>query len=140
MSTSYQNIYGRFLSKITDFDHDNILGADLDALMLGYLKSAIPKFTECKTNLARNDTTTAFTNTLSELEEEFISLMMVVEWMRPRINYSDLMEQQLSSKDFEQFSQANQIKELRALKKDTQTEIDDLIVKYTYSGDLSELS
>lgn len=138
--TSYQNIYGRFLSKITDFDHDNILGADLDALMLGYLKSAIPKFTECKTNLARNDTTTTFTNTLSELEEEFISLMMVVEWMRPRINYSDLMEQQLSSKDFEQFSQANQIKELRALKKDTQTEIDDLIVKYTYSGDLSELS
>lgn len=80
-----------------------------------------------------------FTEDLTELEEEIIANMMVLEWLKPNINHMDLLEAKLGSKDFQMFSPANMLKELRELKKDTELEIDNLIVKYTYNNDLSDL-
>ena len=81
-----------------------------------------------------------FTEDLTELEEEIVANMMVLEWLKPSIYHMDLLEYRLGSKDFVQFSPGNQLKELRALKKETELEIDSLIVNYSYNNDLSDLS
>lgn len=80
-----------------------------------------------------------FNETLNEIEEELISLMMVVEWCSPRIYDADLMQQVMGSKDFQIWSQANHIKEIKDLKKSMQLEIESYIIKYSYQGDISQL-
>jgi hypothetical protein len=140
MPTPYENIYARFIRKITDYGHENLLEEDLAEILLGYLQSAVPKFVQSKTDLSRNDSTEKFSNTLSELEEEIISQMMVNEWLQPKVKTTDLLEEKLSPKDFSSFSPANQVKELRELYLDSQKEVDSLIVTYTYNSDLSNLS
>lgn len=80
-----------------------------------------------------------FAEDLTELEQEIIANMMVLEWLKPNINHMDLLEAKLGSKDFQQFSPSGHLKELKGLKKDTELEIDNLIVKYTYNNDLSDL-
>lgn len=80
-----------------------------------------------------------FTNDLSELETEIISSMMVLEWLKPNVYHMDLLEYRLGSKDFQQWSPAGHLKELRGLKKDTELDIDFLIIKYSYKNDLSDL-
>ncbi len=72
-----------------------------------------------------------FTGDLTELEQEIVANMMVLEWLSPSINHMDFLEYRLGSKDFQQFSPGNQLKELKGLRKDTLSEIDTLIVKYT---------
>lgn len=81
-----------------------------------------------------------FTEDLTELEQEIVANMMVLEWLKPSVYHMDLLEYRLGSKDFNMFSPANFLKELRALKKDTESEIDSLIIKYSYNNDLSDLS
>ena len=68
---------------------------------------------------------------LTELEQEIIANMMVLEWLNPSIYHMDLLEYKLGSRDFNQFSPAGLLKELKSLKKETLSEIDSLIVKYT---------
>ena len=68
---------------------------------------------------------------LTELEQEIVANMMVVEWINPILYHSDLLEQRLGSKDFQMYSQGNHVKELKDLKKETQSEINSLLVKYT---------
>jgi hypothetical protein len=81
-----------------------------------------------------------FEENLTELEQEIVTNMMVLEWLKPKVNHMDLLEYRLGSKDFQMFSPANFLKELRELKKDIESEIDFLIVKYSYNNDLSDLS
>jgi len=140
MTTPYENLYSRFLSKITDYDHDSMDSNTLNDLILGYLKGALPKFIDSRTSLTRDDDTSLFSETLSELEEEIIASMMIIEWLNPRINFSDLLEKYLSPKDFNDFSPANQLKEIKSLRTTAQGDVDTLIIKYSYNTDLSELS
>jgi hypothetical protein len=81
-----------------------------------------------------------FTEDLTELEQEIITNMMVLEWLKPNVYHMDLLEYRLGSKDFQMFSPGNHLKELRSLKKDTESEIDSLIIKYSYNNDLSNLA
>ena len=81
-----------------------------------------------------------FTEDLTELEQEIVANMMVLEWLKPSVYHMDLLEYRLGSKDFVQFSPGGHLKELRGLKKDTESEIDSLIIKYSYNNDLSDLS
>ncbi|OME41506.1 hypothetical protein BSK58_14900 [Paenibacillus odorifer] len=81
-----------------------------------------------------------FSSELTQEEIEIIALLMTVEWIRPRINNIELLKQSLNTKDWNFYSQANHLKELRTLKEETENEIDRLIVSYSYSnGCLKEL-
>lgn len=140
MSTPYSKIYERFFPKIDDYIHESLTESELTSIAKVYLKSAVPNFYQCRTDLTRDDSNETFLNTLSEIEEEIISNMMVIEWIKPRINYADLLEKKLSSKDFEEYSSANHIKELRLLKKDIEKEIDEKIAPYGYNKNLGGLS
>ena len=84
----------------------NIIGADL-------LKQATVKFSEsCKKDLS-DVTTTGFVSDLDDYEIDILSELMVEAWYKPHINYTDLLRNKLSTKDFTTFSPANLQKENR---------------------------
>lgn len=133
--TLYSNIYERFLQKITDFDLGHMMPSEAQSVLLGFLKSAIPKFTQCKMNLInRNDTEGKFNDKLTDTEEEILSCMMVLEWTTPFVNHSNFLEAQLSSRDFNRYSPANQLDKIMTLRDETQKEVNNLIVRYTYDS------
>lgn len=140
MGTSYGSIYERFLSSISDYSFSVLTQQESEDIFLTYLKKAVPKFTQCKTDLIRDDNVGEFQEDLTELEQEILAAFMVVEWINPKVKNADLLEMYLGSKDFRIYSPANMLKELREAKNDVELEKDRLLVMYTYNNEIEELS
>lgn len=133
MATPYKDIFVSFLGKISDPYLADMTDDDFDALLLKYLNSSIPKFRKCKQDLSLKDES-GFTETLTDEEIEILANLMVVEWLRPHVNNLELLKQALTPKDFKLTSQANHLKELQTLRRDTQAEISRLLVDYSYNN------
>ncbi|MEK4289379.1 hypothetical protein [Paenibacillus sp. FSL P4-0502] len=139
MTTKYEEVYDSFMQKISDYSFILLTNEQLDTFLKNLMKSAIVRFKKCKNELIVNDPI-EFSSELTQEEIEIIALLMTVEWIRPRINNIELLKQSLNTKDWNFYSQANHLKELRILKEETENEIDRLIVSYSYSnGCLKEL-
>ncbi|HHU80515.1 MAG TPA: hypothetical protein GXZ35_04180 [Acholeplasmataceae bacterium] len=135
MATPYKDIFVSFLGKISDPYLADMTDNDIDAQLLKYLNSSIPKFRKCKQDLSLKDES-GFTETLTDEEVEILANLMVIEWLRPQINNLEILKQALSPKDFTLRSQANHLKELQSLKKDAQSEISKLLVDYSYNNNV----
>jgi hypothetical protein len=138
MSTPFSDIYDIFLGKITDYDFLAVDDLTLEDTLQRYLLSASVKFLRCSTDLSRDTTLKLFTNNLTYLEQEILASLMVVEWLSPKLNTSQLLKQTMTDKDFKIYSQANHLDELIKLRQYMQDEVDGLINVYTYQdiGDL----
>lgn len=113
MATDFSVVYGSFLSKVTDTDLSDMTEEDANSVMSDLLKQATVKFSEsCKKDLS-DVTTTGFVSDLDDYEVDILSELMVEAWYKPRINYTDLLRNKLSTKDFTTFSPANLQKENR---------------------------
>ena len=135
MATSYEIVYNRFVQKITDF---NILDLDdysLDNMLDGWLKSAIVRTRKCEHDLSqRDDETQEFSEDLSDLEIELLALGMVDAWVTPMLNSTELTLQFLGGKEEKFYSQAQQLAELRNIKKENSLEMNRLHNYYTYTN------
>jgi len=111
--TTYDKIYSRFLSKINDYELNEIANNDpqlFDEILLKYLQGAIPKFHYCEKDLSqRDDNAKQFFVELTELEQEILATKMVLEWLRPMILREENIRQSLGSKDYKIFSSANHL-------------------------------
>lgn len=136
MSTAYTNIFERCTMKFKDYQLDKLYLADVNSYndyLKGFLKSAIAKFTECETDLSdRNDTTLVFNNTLTELEEEILANMIVLEWTGKELRSAEDLRRTLGDSDFKLYSGANSLKEKRNLYNETREEVDKLINDYAW--------
>ena len=113
MATDFSVVYGSFLSKVTDTDLSDMTEEDANSVMSDLLKQATVKFSEsCKKDLS-DVTTTGFVSDLDDYEVDILSELMVEAWYKPHINYTDLLRNKLSTKDFATFSPANLQKENR---------------------------
>ena len=113
MATDFSVVYGSFLSKVTDTDLSDMAEEDANSVMSDLLKQATVKFSEsCKKDLS-DVTTTGFVSDLDDYEIDILSELMVEAWYKPHINYTDLLRNKLSTKDFTIFSPANLQKENR---------------------------
>lgn len=113
MATDFSVVYGSFLSKVTDTDLSDMTEENANSVMSDLLKQAIVKFSEsCKKDLS-DVTTTGFVSDLDDYEIDILSELMVEAWYKPHINYTDLLRNKLSTKDFTTFSPANLQKENR---------------------------
>ena len=114
--TSFDDVIALFLSKITTFEEFlNLTEEELSEEFTIALKSAMAKFINKKDIVADYDTRT-FNRNLTDLEQEIISLGMVLAWITPKVNNIELMKPMLSSKDYTVFSQANHLKEMKEMK------------------------
>ena len=136
--TPYFNIYKRFLRKITDYGLAELSNENMEDIMNGYLDSAISLFVKCKKDLSnRDDEKQTFNEDLTDAEQEIIAKLLVVEWIEPQINSIMNLQPILNDHDFETYSQANFLKVKLELKTDLKSELDNLIVNYTYdNGDI----
>lgn len=145
MSTSYDEVYKRFLDKIDSIDivqspnEEGVTEEDeeyFDGFLLGLLNGAIPNFLYTTKNLEdRDDSTKVFNNTLSEVEKHILSHFMVVEYLNPKIIKDEFTEAKLGSKDFREFSPANMLNSLRELRDTYKNEAIDLMnVNYYFNA------
>jgi len=140
LSTPYANIYNRFLQKIKN---DYVLSAtyqssitDFESLLLGWLKSAIPKFKKCQNNLTdRNDTSQQFNSTLTEEEEEILSGLTLYEWTTKEVNNILDIQGKLNDTDFKLYAEANNLRAKLVWQDNIKQENDRLIISYTNSDD-----
>lgn len=113
MATDFSVVYGSFLSKVTDTDLSDMTEENANSVMSDLLKQATVKFSEsCKKDLS-DVTTTGFVSDLDDYEVDILSELMVESWYKPHVNYTDLLRNKLSTKDFTTFSPANLQKENR---------------------------
>lgn len=140
MATPFLNLYNRFLSKVSDYSFGNLYDADLDAILIGYLTNATPKFFYCKQDLTYDATTDTFISDLTLIEQEILANMMVIEWIEPMLNSTVLLKQVMTDSNFNMTSQANQMRSLQQLRDSREREIEKLTIRYDYQniGDLNE--
>lgn len=133
-TTSYELIYDRFLSKITDYDLAQLADDQLSSSLLKFLKSAISDFKYTNKKLDnRDDFNQRFNFALTDLEQEILAKYMIVHWITPEILRLENIRQTLGSRDFTTYSNANMLDKLTNLKKSLINEADQDLIYYYYS-------
>lgn len=113
MATDYSVVYDSFLGKITDADLADMTEEAANGVMSDLLKQAVVKFSEsCKKDL-HTVTVSGWEDDLDDYEIDILSELMVEAWYKPRLNFTELLRNKLSTKDFTTFSPANLQKENR---------------------------
>lgn len=133
MGTPYVVVDNVFLDKITDDMLISMSEENLQKTLNTYRRSAAVKFKQSPKMRSYNTVTPEFDAVLTDEEIEILSSLMVIEWIRPRINSIELLEPTMSTKDYQAFSNANHLNSLQGLLRATIKDVDRLIVSYTYS-------
>ncbi|HZJ99527.1 MAG TPA: hypothetical protein VFC79_05955 [Tissierellaceae bacterium] len=140
MATPYYEVDQRFLNKITDDLLLTMSEEGLEKTIYMYRNSAEVRFKKCEKLSTKNEEEKQYDTELTNEELEILSSYMVIEWLRQRINNIRLLKQGMSTKDYTIYSQANHLDTLIKLRKDTEQEVDRMLISYTYSeNDLSAL-
>lgn len=135
MATSYDNIYDRFVNKITDFNIVELDDYSLGDMLQGWLKSAIVRSRKCQHDLSkRDDELQEFEEDLSDLEIELLAMGMVDAWLSQYLNSTENVLQFIGGKEEKYYSQANHIAEIRALREQNLVEMNRLHTYYTYTN------
>lgn len=142
MATPYTDVYEFFLSKISDYSFLNLTDGELEDDLRIYLKTAIADFDICKTDLSsRDEVAKQFEEDLTDKEKDILARLMVVSYLKPRVVTSENYRLAMSDSDYKTYSQANHIKEIMKIYNSMRSEVDKLIVKYSYRGaDLDKLT
>jgi hypothetical protein len=141
MATPYSDIYTLFSQQISDTSFTQISQTETEEMFEQYLINAIPEFYLCKQDLSNRDSVAKqFNIDLTDMEKKILALLMVVEWIKPKLYNASLLRQTMTTSDFKIYSQANHIDELIKLKGDLVNEINDKIIRYTYQDNLDGLS
>lgn len=140
MATPFEDVYDFFLAKVTDYSFVDFTQIELEEEFEKYLRSATTKFMSAgEVRLSRDFTKKEFKNDLSDLEKEIISLLMVVEYLNPKIIATENMKQFLASREYKIYSQANHLSKMVDLKNQIKSESQHLMSMYSYSNGIGEL-
>ena len=138
MNTELQEIYGMFLSSITDYSIPLLSNNDFEEEMLVLLKKSIARF-RFKKDIAIDELMGEFTRELTDEEKNILALGMVSEWVKPKIYSVEVMKMKMNSKDYQLFSEANHIDKLRNIKKEADAEFDYYMDIYSLDTTLEKL-
>lgn len=143
MNTEISSVYRRFLNKISDYNFsliNNEKEVIEDNLLQLYI-SATPKFPQCRKDLGISyinvdgvpvDGSIIINSNLTSLEQEIISKLMLIEYLRPVIIKNEVIEQVLGDADFNLYSQANHLNQLQSLYNTMKKEVNSDISKYSF--------
>lgn len=132
MATEFNAVYECFLGKVTDSDLAAMTETEANSVMNDLLKYGIVIFNEsCKKDLSAV-TATGWEIDLDYYEIEILAELMVEAWYKPRVNFTELLRNQLSTKDFTTFSPANLHKENRESYEAAHKRARSMINEYSY--------
>lgn len=130
--TNVDEIYAVFLSKFDDYTWLVIDKEVIRRLMNTYLKSSISKFRKtCRKQLVLG-VDGNFTESLSDSEIEILAKLMLLEYLNPKIIKEENLRQNITTKDYNDFSKANLLKNLIALRDNYKEEVAFDISEYDY--------
>lgn len=139
MATPFEEVYHFFLSKVSDYSFVNLTEGELEEEFEKYLRSACSKFFTAESRLRKDLTFKTFENNLTDLELEILSLLMVIEYLNPKIISTENMKQFLASKEYKIYSQANHLSKLIELKNSIKQEVTHLMSSYSYKDGIGGL-
>ena len=135
MTSSYNDIYSRFLNKIRDYEFAGLPEPKATEQMREWLQSCLSH-----SYIYRIFDTFSADNELAEMQytlktsideysdknfvEELLGNAMVVEWVESKVNNTTLTNQMITnSKEQKFYAQSNQLAQLRELKADTYNKV-----------------
>ena len=134
MATPFSEIYDRVYNKSSDYTLLNLTQSEVEDILESYLLSSIVKVKKCKKYISHRDQALKqFNEDLTDEEKEILATLMFVEYLTPKLITSELLKQKLSTKDYQLYSQANQIKEIREVRDKMKSEANQMMISYSYS-------
>lgn len=132
MGTPFTILYDGVLRNLKDYDFFNMSQEEVYDVLSDYVRPAIVAFSGCKQDLTQR-TEDGFTITLTDTEIEILINYMSIEWIDSNyIRVPLALKSTLSSKDFNAFSQANQLDKLRELRETYRKDNETKLVRYRY--------
>lgn len=133
--TPYSKVFDAFLSRIDDvellYPYDNESEVEFQdrvtTLLKTFLNIAVSKFISSETSLERDDSQEYFYNDLRDLEVEILSLLMMKEYYRKKMNFLVQLKHSFSDKDWKSHDKSNQLNQYRQLVKEIDAEVRSLI-------------
>ena len=134
MATTYDAIYERAIFRFMDYDFLKLSNDQRASMLERHLRSAIVDFqSSCQTDLTqRDETLKTFKEALTDEEQEILSLGVAYYWVSFKALNSDLLRNNMSTRDYSYFSPANLLGEVRALRDTLKKEYEDRIIAYSY--------
>ena len=137
MTSSYNEIYSRFLNKIRDYDLAGLPEPNATAEMLDWLRSALSqpyifRIFDNKTFSADDEIAEieyTLTDSINDYQdknfvEELLAYQMVCEWLHPLVKTTSLLHQMITnSKEEKFFSQQQHLSQLRELEADAENKV-----------------
>ena len=142
MATPFSEIYERAIFKFADRNLLKLTGDEKEAVLEKYLLSSQARFSNiCRIDLSdRDEEKKQYNNTLDESSIEILALGVAYYWLRARVLRVELMKNNLSTKDFTVFSNANLLKEVRSTRDMLYKEWLGLMNDYSFrNGDIANL-
>lgn len=134
MATPYTILYDSVLDKIRDYVFINLEQDDVYSVLQEYIRPAIVKFEECRSDLSDRDSE-EFNIDLTDVEIEILSNFMVVEYLDANyIRIPTMLKSTLTSKDFATYSPANHLDKVQAVRSLYLKENEQLMRNYSYEG------
>lgn len=133
--TSYETLYERALSKITDPTLAMLPDEDLENMLYGWLISAVAKMRKCSSDLTdRDEVAKQFNADLTDIEQEILAILITREWLAPQLTSVLTTSQVFSGKETNFFAQANHLNTLQMLDERLKIEAQQLSRDYTYAN------
>lgn len=135
MTSTYNEIYSRFLLKVRDYEFAGLPEPDATEQMLDWLRSALsqPYIYRIFETFSADDeiaeieyTLTSSVNDYADKNfvEELLGYQMVVAWVTPKVQTTTLLHQMITnSKEQKFYAQANQLSQLRELLADSENKV-----------------
>lgn len=128
---TFEDVVNMFLSSISEVQFLNFNEEELFDELGIKVKMVIAKARVFE-NLSYNQNKGDFNRKITDVEATILAHGLIIEWLSPRIYNFELLESQMSSKDFSMFSNANRLSEMRALRLDSQIEFNQLIRDFDF--------
>lgn len=115
MGSKFSEIFDLFMVQVKDWRLQNLYESstlDFEVYLSGFLMLSIPQFEEvCNQNLAHNEETKEFTETLTLDNKTILSKLMVEKWLEKEVQDVNQMNLHLQDRDFKVYSESQNLKE-----------------------------
>lgn len=116
-NTTLLEIFDLASTKFTDYDLPDLTPEQIKKLFINFLSYAKTHFTTCKKDLNDyNEILEEFNFEFSFREKEILAIYMSIAWLNTFILHEDILKENFGTRDFNLFSSANKLKEMRETK------------------------
>lgn len=133
MNTTFEEIYDKFLAKISDADLAQLPMENIKYHLKQYLEDAIfirlhpaPK---CLTEFDGDGFASEIPYTLQDL----VAHAMVLAWLEPKLKHDRILRSAIGGRDYSELSNANQLKALLSLEDSAKDKVNEYFITYEYT-------